>query len=184
MDTIWMPYGDIQEIQYIKYIKTFHQNASSFLVQSTTCFLIDSTILRRKYKDQPFNFTILNSSSMQYLFYWKEKKNSVSYSHMLADIFLTDRQSMAINRKESELHIPVLHVLVATHLSPEMRIIQINCYYLFSHANHRWWHGDIRPVKEQTLLKISNESSSTKCFNRDIQQGWAVIKRLVNRIKS
>ena len=56
----------IQEIQYIKYTKTFYQNAISFLVQSTTCFLVDSTILRRKYKDQPFNFTTLNSSSMQY----------------------------------------------------------------------------------------------------------------------
>ena len=85
-DTIRMPYREIQQYnttdmygynmdaiqrntttQYIKYTKTFHQNASSFLVQSTTCFLVDSTILRRKYKDQPFNFTILNSSSMQYL---------------------------------------------------------------------------------------------------------------------
>ena len=66
MDTIWMPYGEIQEIQY-KNVKTLHQITSSSLVQSTTCFSVDTTILRKKYKDQPFDFTILNSSSMQYL---------------------------------------------------------------------------------------------------------------------
>ena len=67
MDTIRMPYGEIQQynttdmygynMDAIWRNTTIHQNASSFLVQSTTCFLVDSTILRRKYKDQTFNFT-------------------------------------------------------------------------------------------------------------------------------
>ena len=66
-DTIRMPYREIQQYNTLNILKHSTKMLPRFLYKVQPVFLVDSTILRRKYKDQPFNFTILNSSSMQYL---------------------------------------------------------------------------------------------------------------------
>ena len=64
MDTIRMPYREIQEIQYNGYVWQYRCHTEKYKVQPRS--LVNSTILGGKCKDhQPFNFTSLDSSSVR-----------------------------------------------------------------------------------------------------------------------
>ena len=79
-DTIWMPYGEIQEIQYNRYVQQYRyntvamwRNTRNTIQQICTAIQIQYGCHTEKYKVQP------HSLSKQYNSWWKVQRSTLQF---------------------------------------------------------------------------------------------------------